>query len=210
LAHRGILFLDEFPEFTRQVLENLRQPLEDGVITVSRAQGTITFPARFTLIAAQNPCPCGYYSDPERRCICAPTQIIKYQKRISGPLLDRIDLHIEVPRIKFEKLTAETAGESSEEIRARVEIARARQTERFQNLSIKTNAEMGAKEMKEFCKVDEQTLLLLKNAVQQLNLSARAYHRVLKTARTIADLCGSENIVLAHVAEALQYRTKIE
>lgn len=210
LAHRGILFLDEFPEFTRAVLENLRQPLEDGIITVSRAQGTITFPARFTLIAAQNPCPCGYYSDPERRCICAPTQIIKYQKRISGPLLDRIDLHIEVPRIKFEKLTSELAGESSEEIRVRVEVARKRQTERFKDLEIKTNAEMGAKEMKEFCKVDEQTLALLKNAVQQLNLSARAYHRVLKTSRTIADLGGAENIALAHVAEALQYRTKIE
>jgi magnesium chelatase family protein len=210
LAHRGILFLDEFPEFSRQVLENLRQPLEDGIVTVSRAQGTVTFPARFTLIAAQNPCPCGYFSDTEKKCICAPTQIIKYQKRISGPLLDRIDLHIEVPRIKFEKLTGETAGESSAEIRARVEKARARQTERFVNLKIKTNAEMTAKELKEFCKVDEQTLQLLKNAVQQLNLSARAYHRVLKTSRTIADLNEAETIQLAHVAEALQYRTKIE
>jgi magnesium chelatase family protein len=210
LAHRGVLFLDEFPEFSRQVLENLRQPLEDGTVTVSRAQGTISFPARFTLIAAQNPCPCGYYSDPERRCICSPTQIIKYQKRISGPLLDRIDLHIEVPRIKFEKLTSEYSGEKSEEIRERVEKARAIQTERFKNISIKTNSEMGSKELKEFCKIDEQTLMLLKNAVQQLNLSARAYHRVLKTARTIADLSGAENISLSNVAEALQYRTKIE
>jgi len=210
LAHKGVLFLDEFPEFPRIVLENLRQPLEDGVVTVSRAQGTITFPARFTLIASQNPCPCGYYSDPDRECICTPTQILKYQKRISGPLLDRIDLHIEVPRVKFEKLTSDQLSESSEKISARVNEARGKQNFRFKNIKINTNAEMSAKEIREFCQVDKRTQELLKNAVQQLKLSARGYHRILKVARTIADLAGAENIELPHVAEALQYRTKVE
>lgn len=210
LAHKGVLFLDEFPEFTRQVLENLRQPLEDGVITVSRAQGTVTFPARFTLVASQNPCPCGYYSDPEKNCICTPTQIIKYQKRISGPLLDRIDLHIEVPRLKFEKLTAEHLSEPSEKIRERVEMARERQRERFKGLPISTNAEMSVKEIREFCPIELKTQELLKNAVQQLHLSARGFHRVLKVARTIADLSESDKIETMHVAEALQYRTKVE
>lgn len=210
LAHKGVLFLDEFPEFPRIVLENLRQPLEDGVVTVSRAQGTITFPARFTLIASQNPCPCGYYSDPERNCICTPTQILKYQKKISGPLLDRIDLHIEVPRVNFEKLASDNLGELSEQIRQRVSLARERQNKRFAGLKIGTNAEMGAKEIRDFCVVDTATQELLKNAVQQLRLSARAYHRILKVARTIADLAGEESIALGHVAEALQYRTKVE
>ncbi|PIT90058.1 magnesium chelatase [Candidatus Kuenenbacteria bacterium CG10_big_fil_rev_8_21_14_0_10_36_11] len=210
LAHKGVLFLDELPEFPRLVLENLRQPLEDGVVTVSRAQGTITFPARFTLIASQNPCPCGYYSDPDRECICTPTQILKYQKRISGPLLDRIDLHIEVPRVKFDKLTSDQLSEPSEKIRARVKAARDRQIFRFKNLKISTNAEMGAKEIREFCRINAQTQELLKNAVQQLKLSARGYHRILKVSRTIADLAGAENIELPHVAEALQYRTKVE
>ncbi|HOY56040.1 MAG TPA: YifB family Mg chelatase-like AAA ATPase [bacterium] len=210
LAHRGVLFLDEFPEFTRQVLENLRQPLEDGVVTVSRAQGTVTFPARFTLVASQNPCPCGYYSDPDKKCTCSVGQILKYQKRISGPLLDRIDLHIEVPRVNFEKLTSNLPTESSAAIRQRVQAARKIQSNRFFDLAICTNAEMGPREIKSFCVVNEATKELLKNAVQQLNLSARGYHRVLKTARTIADLAGVENIQINHVAEALQYRTKIE
>ncbi|MFH1890535.1 MAG: YifB family Mg chelatase-like AAA ATPase [Candidatus Kuenenbacteria bacterium] len=210
LAHRGILFLDEFSEFPRMVLENLRQPLEDGIITVSRAQGTVTFPARFTLIASQNPCPCGYYSDPDRNCTCNAGQIIKYQKKISGPLLDRIDLHIEVPRVKFDKLTSDELAEKSENIRQRVEKAREIQRSRFMNLNISTNAEMSNKEIKNFCLIDSQSQDLLKNAVQQLYLSARSYYRILKVARTIADLSEAKKIEPIHVAEALQYRARID
>jgi magnesium chelatase family protein len=213
LAHRGVLFLDEFPEFPKQVLENLRQPLEDGIVTISRAQGTLSFPARFTLIASQNPCPCGYYGDMERPCTCSPNQINNYQRKVSGPILDRIDLHIEVPRVKFEKMNSETMAEPSAKIRERVEAARLIQEERFKNIQtknkIRTNSEMRPQEIKEFCKIDNQTVELLRNAVNQLHLSARAYHRILKLARTIADLSQSENILLAHVAEALQYRPKI-
>jgi len=210
LAHKGVLFLDEFPEFPRLVLENLRQPLEDGVVTVSRAQGTITFPARFTLIASQNPCPCGYASDPERACVCAPGQILKYRKRISGPLLDRIDLHIEVPRLKFDKLNSAELSESSENIRGRIIPARERQHARFKGTKISTNAEMTAKEIKDICLLDSQTQELIRNAVEQLRLSGRGYHRILKVARTIADLANEEDIALSHVAEALQYRAKVE
>lgn len=191
-------------------MENLRQPLEDGIITVSRAQGSVTFPASFTLIASQNPCPCGYYSDPDRECICHPGQILKYQKKISGPLLDRIDLHVEVPRVKFEKLTSEISGETSAQVRERVEKARAVQNARFKDLKITTNSEMGAKDIREFCKINPQTQDLLKNAVQQLHLSARSYHRILKIGRTIADLANDEHIKTSHVAEALQYRAKVE
>lgn len=209
LAHRGILFLDEFPEFPRIVIENLRQPLEDGIISISRAQGTITFPARFTLVASQNPCPCGYASDPEKNCICSPSQILKYQKRISGPILDRIDLYVEVPRVQFEKLQAISSGETSLEIRARVERAHARQTARFKNLKIKYNSEMRPQDIKYFCKLDSASVDLLKSATKQLQLSARAYHRILKLARTIADLDGSDNLCVNHLAEALQYRPKI-
>lgn len=211
LAHRGVLFLDEFPEFPRQVLENLRQPLEDGMITIARAQGTLSFPARFTLVASQNPCPCGYFSDPEKPCTCSPIQISKYQKKISGPLLDRIDLHVEVPRLKFQKLIADTSqNESSIKIRERVETARECQRQRFHDLGIQTNAEMKPKEIKEFCPVSDQTLDLLRTAVSQMHLSARSYHRILKVARTIADLAGLDDIKTEHVAEALQYRTKVE
>lgn len=180
------------------------------MVTVSRAQATFTFPARFTLIASQNPCPCGYYSDPERTCICTPTQIIKYQKKISGPLLDRIDLHIEVPKVKFEKLTNDSLAESSENIRERVSQARQKQINRFKKNKISTNAEMGTKEIREFCQIDASSQELLKTAMQQLKLSARGYHRILKVARTIADLANAEKIELTHLAEALQYRTKIE
>ncbi|MFH0856360.1 MAG: YifB family Mg chelatase-like AAA ATPase [bacterium] len=208
LAHRGVLFLDEFPEFPRSVLENLRQPLEDGIVTVSRVQGTHTFPANFILIASQNPCPCGYYGDPERQCICSPQQVIKYRNKISGPLLDRIDLHIDVPRVKFEKLSNADDGEPSEKIRARVEKARALQMARFKDGTIITNSEMRPNEVKEFCKVDEGCMNLLKNAVVQLHLSARSYYRILKLARTIADLAEEENIIANHIAEALQYRQK--
>lgn len=208
LAHRGVLFLDEFPEFPRLVLENLRQPLEDGLITVSRAQGTVTFPARFTMIASQNPCPCGYATDPEKQCLCSPIAISKYQKKISGPLLDRIDLHIEVPRVKFEKLSSEALAESSADIRVRVEAARERQRTRFAGSPVQANSEMRNKEIKEYCILDDTSLELMRNAVTQLHLSARSYHRILKLARTIADLAGSDTIETLHVAEALQYRAK--
>ncbi len=210
LAHRGVLFLDEFSEFPRTVLETLRQPLEDGVITISRAQGTLTFPARFTLVASQNPCPCGYATDPEKRCICTPMQVANYQKKISGPLLDRIDLHVEVPRVKFEKLSQEELAESSEKIRARVEEARERQKKRFVGTNIFTNSEMKNREIKEFCKLDNQAIDLLRQAVNQLHLTARSYHRILKLARTIADLSGADDIKTEYLAEALQYRAKTE
>lgn len=212
LAHRGVLFLDEFPEFPRLVLENLRQPLEDGLIFVSRASGTLRFPAKFILLAAMNPCPCGYATDPERRCTCLPGQILNYQKKISGPLLDRIDLHIEVPRVKFEKLADNQPGESSQQVRVRVQAARQRQNQRFKTsgLNIITNAEMSSHEVKQFCSIDNQTQMLLKNAVDQLHLSARGYFRILKLARTIADLESVEQITVQHVAEALQYRPKVE
>ncbi|MEO8065886.1 MAG: YifB family Mg chelatase-like AAA ATPase [Candidatus Doudnabacteria bacterium] len=211
LSHRGVLFLDEFPEFSRSVLENLRQPLEDGLVTVARVSATVIFPAQFTLIAAQNPCPCGYYSDPIKSCICTPGQIMKYHKKISGPLLDRIDLHVEVGRLEYDKLSSESSGESSAAIQKRVQKARDIQTKRFQSFpNIKTNSEMTIREIKEFCKlgVDEQNFM--KTAVVKMYLSARSYHRVLKLARTIADLAGDEAIAVNHLAEALQYRPKVE
>ncbi|MBI4427316.1 MAG: YifB family Mg chelatase-like AAA ATPase [Candidatus Magasanikbacteria bacterium] len=210
LAHRGVLFLDEFPEFPRTVLESLRQPLEDGVVTISRAQGTITFPASFTLVASQNPCPCGYATDPDRTCSCSPMQVSRYQKKISGPLLDRIDLHVEVPRVKFEKLAKEELAESSEKIRERVEAARERQRKRLKDSPYQANSEMKNKDIREFCKLNDQSIDLLRQAVTQMHLSARGYHRILKLARTIADLGGSDDIATEHVAEALQYRAKVE
>jgi len=209
LAHRGILFLDEFPEFPRQVLEVLRQPLEDGVVTISRAQGTLTFPAQFTLIGSLNPCPCGYLGDPKKECSCTQSQILNYRKKISGPLLDRIDLHVEVPRIGFEKLSDERPSESSKEIGQRVARARNRQNQRFTGRPIFTNSEMGNKEIKEFCQLDKDCLNLLKNALIQLNLSARSYNRIIKIARTIADLAGHRHITPEHIAEALQFRAKL-
>jgi magnesium chelatase family protein len=208
LSHRGVLFLDEFPEFPRGVLEALRQPLEDGTVTVSRAQGSLRFPAKFLLVAAQNPCPCGYLSDPEKRCICTPLQVLRYQKRVSGPMLDRIDIHIEVPRIKYDKLATAPAAESSKSIRLRVNNARVVQQRRFENLPIKTNAEMGVREIKAFCNLDDEAEKVIKLAVEQLRFSGRTYHRVLKVARTIADLDGSELISVIHMTEALQYRPK--
>ncbi len=210
LAHRGVLFLDEFPEFPRAVLESLRQPLEDGVITISRANGVLTFPARFILMASQNPCPCGFSSDPDRQCSCGPTQIIRYQKKISGPLLDRIDLHIEVPRVKFDKLSSDALGESSANIRERVESARNIQTNRFRDTNIHCNSEMRNAEIRQFCKLDDQSIDLLRAAVTQMHLSARAYNRILKLSRTIADLGKSDDIKLDHIAEALQFRAKME
>ncbi|MFA7653999.1 MAG: YifB family Mg chelatase-like AAA ATPase [Candidatus Magasanikbacteria bacterium] len=210
LAHRGVLFLDEFAEFPRFVVESLRQPLEDGVITVARVQGTLTFPARFILVASQNPCPCGYASDPERPCTCSPIQMIRYRQKISGPLLDRIDLHVEVPRVKFDKLSGNDLAENSDKIRERVEIARAIQTDRFKGRGINTNSEMRNTDLREFCKLDDKVLDLLRAATTQMHLSARAFNRVLKVSRTIADLALSDTILLEHVAEALQYRGKTE
>lgn len=209
LAHRGVLFLDEFPEFPRSVLEALRQPLEDSIVTVSRAQGSITFPAKFLLVAAQNPCPCGYLSDPDKRCICTPTQIMRYQKKISGPLIDRIDIHIEVPRVKYEKLSGSKLAEESAKVRARVEKAREIQRKRFgKNSKIKSNSEMTSKEIKEICKMTNEAEKMLGLSIESMKLSARSYHRLLKIARTIADLCESEIIEQSHIAEALQYRPK--
>jgi len=208
LSHRGILFLDEFPEFPRNVLEALRQPLEDGVVTVSRAQGSLTFPAEFLLVAAQNPCPCGYLSDPDKRCICTPIQIMRYQKKISGPLLDRIDIHIEVPRLKYEKLADVKIAEESRKVKERVQAARNVQAGRFKGLKTKANSEISAREIKEFCKLDSEAEEIIANAVEQMKLSARVYHRLLKIARTIADLDKEEIIQANHIAEALQYRPK--
>lgn len=208
LSHRGVLFLDEFPEFPRNVLEALRQPLEDGVVTVSRATGSLTFPAEFLLVAAQNPCPCGFLSDPEKHCVCSPTQIMRYQKKVSGPILDRIDIHIEVPRVKYEKLASEKVSEASAMVKERVEKARETQRLRFKGSKIKANSEMSAKKIKEFCTLDPGAEKLVGNAVDSMKLSARVYHRILKLARTIADLEGVENITSGHIAEALQFRPK--
>ena len=210
LAHRGVLFLDEFAEFPRQVLENLRQPLEDGVIHVSRAASNLSFPAKFILIAATNPCPCGFAGDSEKNCICSPLQIINYKKKISGPILDRIDLHLEVPRVKFEKLTSTSGSETSLEIKARVEQARSIQQNRFANLPFITNSEMSSETVKQFCQLDNTSVNLMRQAVDQMHLSARAYFRILKIARTIADLANEEKILTQHIAEALQYRPKME
>jgi magnesium chelatase family protein len=211
LAHRGVLFLDEFPEFGTRVLEVMRQPMEDKVVTISRAKGSLTFPANFQLIAAMNPCPCGYYGDSLKPCTCAPALVTKYQKRISGPLLDRIDIHIEVPRVDYEKLSGDRLGESSETIRARVQAARDIQQVRFtrSQSDIICNADMRVGEIRQFCRLQDEGQTLMRAAMSQLNLSARAYHRILKLARTIADLAGSEEIQSAHLAEALQYRPKL-
>lgn len=210
LAHRGVLFLDEFAEFPRLVLENLRQPLEEGSIHVSRAAGSLSFPAKFILMAAMNPCPCGFSGDSEKNCICTPLQVINYKKKISGPIMDRIDLHIEVPRIKFEKLSAEIKSENSKAIKERVDLARKIQKERFRGTNLITNSEMSSEAAKRFCKLDSQSIAILRQAVDQLHLSARAYFRILKLARTIADLGGNEVILAEHLAEALQYRPKLE
>jgi magnesium chelatase family protein len=210
LAHRGILFLDEFPEFGSRVLEVLRQPIEDKVVTISRAQGSLTFPANFMLVAAMNPCPCGYYGDPVKPCTCSSMIITKYKKRISGPLLDRIDIHIQVPRVEYDKLSDSRLGEPSSIIRQRVEAARQLQRKRFTDTDLTCNADMHPAEMRQFCNLDDAGHSLMKSAMSQMQLSARAYHRILKLARTIADLAGSESIQVTHLAEALQYRPKIQ
>jgi magnesium chelatase family protein len=208
LAHHGVLFLDELPEFGPRVLEVMRQPLEDKIVTISRAQGTLTFPANFMLLAAMNPCPCGYFGDPVRECTCSLTMVSRYQKRLSGPLLDRIDIHIEVPRVDYEKLTSDRVGELSAAIRARVERAREVQRRRFAGTSLGCNADMGPAEVREYCRLDDAGRSLVRAAMQQLQMSARAFHRILKLARTIADLAGSEAIQTPHLAEAIQYRPR--
>ena len=212
LAHRGVLFLDEFPEFGTRVLEVMRQPMEDKVVTISRAKGSLTFSANFQLIAAMNPCPCGHLGDPQKACTCAAAVVTKYQKRISGPLLDRIDIHIEVPRVEYQKLSSDRLGETSETIRKRVQAARDIQRQRFSkdgSSNIICNSDMRIAEIRQFCKLDEAGESLIRAAMGQMNLSARGYHRVLKLARTIADLAGSEETQSIHLAEALQYRPKI-
>jgi magnesium chelatase family protein len=207
LAHNGVLFLDEFPEFRRDSLEVLRQPLEEGYVSISRAKLTITYPARFTLVAAMNPCPCGYFGDATRTCTCTPMQIHKYLAKISGPLLDRIDIHIEVPRLPQEKLLQETQGESSAKIRERVMRAREIQARRFTGTNIFFNAHMNSKQIREFCPLSSDVKDILRSAISRLDLSARAYDRIIKVARTIADLEGSENIEVHHIGEAIQYRS---
>jgi magnesium chelatase family protein len=207
LATNGVLFLDEFPEFRKNVLEVLRQPMEDGQVTISRAASSLTYPARFMLVAAMNPCPCGYYGDPKRSCGCTLPQLLRYRSKISGPLLDRIDLHVEVPALSYQELAGEEAGEGSEEIRARVDAARELQRARFSKLQIHCNAQMTSRPIRKFCTVDEPSRRLMEMAVDRLGMSARAYSRILKIARTIADLDGAEEIRSHHVSEAIQYRS---
>jgi len=208
LAHHGVLFLDEFPEFGHITLESLRQPIEDRTITVSRAHGSVTFPASFMLVGAMNPCPCGYYGDSFKECKCSSGEISRYHRRISGPLLDRIDIFVDVPHIDYEKLTEDTPGERSDVVRARVKASHEVQLERFRGTTLKCNADMTPKEVKEFCTVEPAAQNLLRAAMKQLHLTGRAFHRILKLSRTIADLEHSDIIKTHHMAEALQYRHK--
>jgi len=208
LSHRGVLFLDELPEFGHSVLEVLRQPLEDRVITISRAQGSVTFPANFMLVGAMNPCPCGYYGDPFKACTCSPGLVARYQKRISGPFIDRVDIFVEVPHIDYDKLADDRLGEKSGRVQKRVEAARSIQRQRFNGTVIASNAEMTPTEVREFCSTEEPAQGLLKTAMKQLYLSARAFHRILKIGRTLADLEGANVIKAHHIAEAIQYRPR--
>ena len=211
MAHRGVLFLDEFPEFPRHVLEALRQPIEDGIVSISRARMSVTFPANFMLVTAQNPCPCGNYGEADRECSCTHHQVTRYHKKVSGPMLDRIDLHVHVPAVDVEKLTAAQAvatGPDSAALRAAVSAARERQAERFQETGMVCNADMNAKAVKRYCVLDTECRDLLRTATRQLRLSARSYHKVVKLARTIADLDAVDEITPTHISEALQYRVK--
>jgi magnesium chelatase family protein len=208
LSHNGVLFLDELPEFNKSALESLRQPLENGWVTITRASGSVTYPASFMLAAALNPCPCGYFGDPNHACNCSPGNIQRYISKISGPLLDRIDIHIEVPAVKFKELASEAAGVSSETIRKRVNAARQVQLDRFAEYEgIYNNAQMETRLIREICKIDNDSLSLLKTAITRLGLSARAYDRILKVSRTIADLEGVKDITSTHISEAIQYRS---
>ena len=207
LSHNGVLFLDELPEFKRTVLEVMRQPLEERRVTISRAKLSVDFPANFMLIASMNPCPCGYYNHPEKECVCGSGQVQRYLNKVSGPLLDRIDLHVEVTPVSFDEMTQNRKAESSEVIRERVISARKIQQERFKTEGIHSNAMMGSQMVKELCQINEAGKTLLKTAMERLGLSARAYDRILKVSRTIADLDGKENIGIEHLAEAIQYRS---
>ncbi|MFA7087905.1 MAG: YifB family Mg chelatase-like AAA ATPase [Patescibacteria group bacterium] len=209
LAHRGVLFLDEFPEFSRSVLENLRQPLEEGIINISRAAASLKFPAKFMLIAAMNPCPCGYYGDARHVCRCSPKQIHRYRQKLSGPIIDRIDLHVEVPRIALNNIARLNPGDNSQKVRKRIEFARKIQAKRFKNYSFLTNAEMTKQAIDRFCPLKPSISEFLNEAAEKLNLSARSYYRILKLSRTIADLENKKEILIEHLAEALQYRPKI-
>ena len=206
MSHRGVLFLDELPEFGHRILEAMRQPLEDQRVVISRAQGSVTYPANFMLVGAMNPCPCGYYGDPRRECSCSASQVYRYARRISGPLLDRIDIFVDVPSVEYDKLVAPANAEPSRSVRDRTARARNVQLARFTGTDILTNSDMGPNEVYEFCQLDDQASALVKSAMNQMHLSARAYHRILKLARTIADLADEERIGVPHVAEALQYR----
>lgn len=207
LAHNGVLFLDELPEFRRNVLEVLRQPLEEGHVTIARASASLSYPATFMLVTAMNPCPCGFFTDPAHTCLCSPIQIQRYRARVSGPLLDRIDIHIEMPAVPFRDLTVERQREDSAAIRSRVNEARALQQERFASDGIYCNAQLRPRQIKKYCSLDEESKQLIELAMNKLGLSARAYNRILKVARTIADLSGQEKIQPAHVSEAIQYRS---
>lgn len=207
LAHNGVLFLDELPEYKKHVLEVLRQPLEDLSVTISRATSTITYPASFMLIAAMNPCPCGYFSDPKHECRCSYQQIQRYRSKISGPLMDRIDIHVEVPAVPYKELTSKFSAESSAYIRKRVIAARNHQTKRFAKTKIYCNSQMSSRHIKKYCRVDEVSATMLETAIDKLGLSARAYNRILKIARTIADLESQPDIQVHHVSEAIQYRS---
>ncbi|MDE2816178.1 MAG: ATP-binding protein, partial [Chloroflexota bacterium] len=208
-AHRGVLFLDEIPEFPTNLLDMLRQPLESGAVTISRASGSLTFPAQFLLIGAMNPCPCGWYGDPVRTCTCNPAIVTRYQRKLSGPLLDRIDIHVEVPRVEYDKLTEDRRGEPSANVRKRVMRARRVQQERFADLPFKTNAEIGPRHVREYCVLQPEAQDLMRTAMDRMHLTARSFHRVLKLARTIADMDEADSIAVQHLAEALQYRPKL-
>ena len=207
LAHHGVLFLDEFPEFARPTLEMIRQPLEDRCVTIPRVRSTMNFPASIMLVAAMNPCPCGYYTDPKRKCSCSPMQIERYVSKVSGPLIDRIDIHVEVPPVPWKQLRSEEDGMTSQQMRDSVIVARAAQTKRFAAAgSTTTNASMTTRQVREFCKLDEPSEALLKQAVTELGLSARAHDKILRIARTLADMAGIADLTVAHIAEAVQDR----